>query len=101
VACGGLGKGGETSGNLVAAGGTYGHGGAETSGNLVAAGGTQTIFPQGGYGGGETSGNLVAAMGGSGGAPVPIDAGARDASPPDNEGDAAAAPGDAAVDSGP
>jgi hypothetical protein len=105
VACGGLDKGGgETSGNLVAAGGTYGYGGAETSGNLAAPpppGGA------GGYSGGETSGNLVAPpppQGGSGGSAgtATIDAGASDAAVSSgNEGDAAAEPDDAAVDSGP
>jgi hypothetical protein len=104
VACGGLGEGWETSGNLVAPGG---FGGAETSGNLVAPGGSPTVFPEqggsGGYGGGETSGNLVAPppMGGSGGVPVAVDAGVRDAAPSESGGDAAAEPGDAALDSGP
>lgn len=110
VACGGIG-GGETSGNLVAAGGSYGYGGAETSGNLVAAGGSQMATAGSGgtgYGGGETSGNLVAPppafdAGTGGAAPVP-DSG----TPPPDSGvspsdsgapaDAAAAVGDADVD---
>jgi hypothetical protein len=106
MACG---EAAETSGNLVAAGGTEntGYGGAETSGNLVAAGGTQQGVGgsagragSGGYGGGETAGNLVslppsvdAGAGAGGAAGSAADAGETGA---DSGADAAAA--DAAVD---
>jgi hypothetical protein len=110
MACG---EAAETSGNLVAAGGTEnaGYGGAETSGNLVAAGGSGPTAGRGGggaggggYGGAETSGNLLPpppgffndagtdAAAGSGGS------GAADSGAADSGTDAAATPPDAAVD---
>lgn len=97
IACGGMG-GGETSGNLVAAGGSVPvpeQGGSGGTGGSSGGSGTSGA---GGYGGAETSGNLVAAggtapeQGGTGGVPSARDAGASDA---------AAEPADAAVDSGP